>query len=136
SIESVRFVTDREEKLKEESGQQWAGLAEIYHASLAAKTPESIRIPLRELPEAAALDVAIGTSEDSPVKFKVSIADRDAAKGTAANTLFERTVTIPNRWQNVRIDLARYAGRNVLLQFDLAGDKKGFWGYWGTPVVR
>ena len=45
SIESIRFVSEREEKLNEPSGQQWAGLAEIYHAALAAKTPESIRIP-------------------------------------------------------------------------------------------
>ena len=58
SIESVRFVSEKEEKLKEPSGQQWAGLAEIYHATLAAKTPESIRIPVRELPERARLDFA------------------------------------------------------------------------------
>ena len=33
--------------------QQWAGLADIFRATLAAKTPETIRIPLRELPERA-----------------------------------------------------------------------------------
>src|SRR5689334_2324785 len=49
SIESVRLVSEREEKLKDPSGQQWAGLAEIYRATLATKTPEMIRIPLRAL---------------------------------------------------------------------------------------
>ena len=136
SIESVRLVSEREEKLKEPSGQQWAGLAEIYHATLAAKTPETIRIPVRELPERARLDFAIGTKEDAPVKFKVTISNRDGSKESAPAVVFERTVTIPNRWQTARIDLAAYTGKSVLVEFALAGEKKGLWGYWGSPVIR
>ncbi|MBI3413705.1 MAG: sulfatase [Verrucomicrobia bacterium] len=136
SIESVRFVSEKEEKLKEPSGQQWAGLAEIFHATLAAKTSESIRIPLRALPERARLDFAFGTKEDAPVKFKVTITNRDAAKESTADAVFERTVTIPNRWQTARIDLAGYAGKSVLIEFALTGEKKGLWGYWGSPVIR
>jgi hypothetical protein len=54
-------VSEKEEKLKDPSGQQWAGLTEIYRATLAAKTPESIRIPVRELPDRSWLELAIGT---------------------------------------------------------------------------
>lgn len=136
SIDSIRFMTEKEEKLKEPSGQQWAGLAEIYRATLAAKTPESIRIPLRELPERARLDFAIGTKEDAPVKFKVAVVSRDGSKESDATPLFERTVTTPDRWQTVRVDLAGYAGKSVMLEFTLAGEKKGLWGYWGSPVIR
>lgn len=136
SIESVRFVTEKEEKLKEASGQQWAGLAEIFHATLAAKTAESIRIPLRQLPERAWLELAIGTKEDAPVKFTVAISNRDGAKDSVPAVVFERTVTIPNRWQTARIDLGAYAGKSVLVELALAGEKKGLWGYWGSPVVR
>ncbi len=136
SIESVRFVSEREEKLKEPSGQQWAGLAEIFHASLAAKTPESIRIPVRALPERARLDFAFGTKEDAPLKFKVMVSDRDGPADSTAAVVFERTVTIPNRWQTARIDLSSYAGKSVLVEFALAGDTKGLWGYWGSPVIR
>ena len=136
SIESIRFVSEREEKLKDPSGQQWAGLAEIYRATLAAKTPESIRIPLRELPKAAWLELAIGTKEDAPVKFKVAISNREGSKESSPATVFERTVTIPNRWQTTRIDLSAYAGKSVVMEFALAGEKKGLWGYWGAPVVR
>jgi arylsulfatase A-like enzyme len=135
SIESVRFVTEREEKLKDPSGQQWAGLADIFHAALAAKTPESIRIPVRELPTGARLDFCYGTKEDAPVKFKVTVALRERAKESAA-VVFERTVTIPNRWQSARIDLSGYTGKSVLLEFTLAGEQKGLWGYWGSPTVR
>jgi arylsulfatase A-like enzyme len=136
SIESIRLVTEREERLKDASGQQWAGLAEIYQASLVAKTPETFKMPLRDLPEGAALDVAIGTGEDSPVKFKVSVAERDAPKDAKAAVLFERTVTIPNRWQTVRVNLGAYAGKSVLLELALTADKKGLWGYWGSPTIR
>jgi arylsulfatase A-like enzyme len=136
SIESVRFVSEREEKLKDASGQQWAGLAEIYRATLAAKTPESIRIPLRELPQKAWMDLAIGTKEDAPIKFKVAISRREGDKDSAAATVFERTVTIPNRWQPTKIDLSAYAGKTIVVEMSLAGEKKGLWGYWGTPVVR
>jgi arylsulfatase A-like enzyme len=34
------------------------------------------------------------------------------------------------------LDLSNYAGKNVLVEFSLAGEKKGLWGYWGSPVVR
>ncbi|MCI0539997.1 MAG: sulfatase-like hydrolase/transferase, partial [Verrucomicrobiales bacterium] len=136
SIESIRFMSEREEKLKEESGQQWAGLAEIYRETLAAKTPEIIRIPLRELPARPWLDLAIGTKEDAPVTFKVSLANRDESNESAPAILLERTITIPNRWQTTRIDLAAYAGKSVVVELALAGEKKGLWGYWGSPVVR
>lgn len=136
SIESVRFVSEREEKLKDPSGQQWAGLADIFHAALVAKTPESIRIPVRELPSGARLDFCYGTKEDAPVKFKVTVAPRERAKESAPTVVFERTVTIPNRWQSARIDLSSYTGKSVLLEFTLAGEQKGLWGYWGSPTVR
>ena len=136
AIESVRIISEKEEKLKDPSGQQWAGLAEIYHASLAAKTPESIRIPLRALPERGRLDFAYGTKEDAPVKFTVAVSDRDGSKAAAPAVLFQRTVTVPNRWQTAHVDLGAYAGKNVLIEFTLAGDKKGLWGYWGSPMIR
>ena len=132
----MRLLSEKEEKLAEPSGQQWAGLAEIFRATLAAKTSESIRIPLRELPGHAWLDFAYGTKEDEPVRFKVAVSRRDGAKDATPAVLFERTVTIPNRWQTEKLDLTGYAGKSVLVEFSLEGSKKGLWGYWGTPVVR
>jgi hypothetical protein len=86
SIESVRLVSEREEKLKDASGQQWAGLAEIYRATLAAKTPEVIRIPLRELPKEPFLELAVGTKEDAPVKFKVLISSGHGIRADGDNS--------------------------------------------------
>ncbi len=136
SIESVRLVSEKEEKLSDASGQQWAGLAEIFRATLAAKTTESILVPLRELPQRAYLDFAIGTREDEPIHFKLAISPRDGGKESTPAVIFERTVTTPNRWQTARVDLSGYSGKSILLEFSLAGPKKGLWGYWGNPVVR
>jgi hypothetical protein len=80
--------------------------------------------------------LAIGTKEDAPVKFKVAISNRESSKESTPALVFERTVTIPNRWQTARIDLGAYAGKSVLVELSLGGDKKGLWGYWGSPVIR
>jgi arylsulfatase A-like enzyme len=136
AIESIRFVSEREEKLKEPSGQQWAGLAEIYRATLAAKSPESFHIPVRALPERARLDFSYGTKEDVPVRFKVSVAPKEGTKEGTSSVLFEKTVTIPGRWQRAQLDLAGYAGKSVVIELALSAEKKGLWGFWGTPEIR
>ena len=41
SISSIRFISEKEERLNEPSGLQWAGLAEIYRETLAAKLEET-----------------------------------------------------------------------------------------------
>jgi len=136
SISSIRFISEKEERLNEPSGQQWAGLAEIYRETLATKTSETIRLSLRGLPARPWLDIAIGTDEDSPVTFTATIANRDGSEISDQKVLFERSVTVPDRWEPLRIDLAEYAGKSVLLELSLSGEKKGLWGYWGAPVVR
>lgn len=136
AISSVRFVTEAEEKLNDASGQQWVGLAEIYRETLAAKTSETINLSLRQLPPRPWLDIAIGTTEDSPVTFTATISQREAGVLSNPKTLLERTVSTPNEWEPMRIDLADYAGMNAQVTLTLTGEKKGLWGYWGAPVIR
>jgi choline-sulfatase len=136
SISSVRFISEKEERLNEPSGQQWAGLGEIYRETLATKTSETIRLSLRQLPARPWLDIGIGTDEESPVTFTAKIAARDGSDISDQKILFDRSVTVPDRWEPLRIDLSDYAGKSVLLELSLSGEKKGLWGYWGSPVVR
>src|SRR5262249_59181353 len=86
--------------------------------------------------EGGGWNFALETAENFPVKFQVTISNRDAAKESSPAVVFERTVTIPNRWQTARIDLAAYSGKSVLVELALAGEKKGLWGYWGAPTIR
>ena len=50
--------------------------------------------------------------------------------------LLEKTVTMPNRWEQASIDLAGYGGRGVRLSLSLKAEEEGTLGFWGNPVIR
>ena len=131
-IESVRLLFDREQLAETPSGVGWHGLSEIYHESLVAKAPETIRMPL-SLPARPWLDLSVGTYEDRPVTFRVSVDQEGAAE---PNVLLERTVTTPDRWEEARVDLTAFAGEEVTLSLSLSAAEPGTIGFWGSPAVR
>src|SRR5262245_32442800 len=122
-IESVRFVLRNEHLASVASGLSWQGLSEIYHETLVGRAPETIKLDV-SLPARPRLDLAIGTIEDSPVRFRVS-----AAAGGREQVLLERTVTRAHRWEDVQVDLSGPAGRNASLLFSLASDGPGAVGF-------
>ena len=130
-IESVRLVFRKEHLASIASGVTWQGLKEIYRESLAARAPERIDIPV-SVPDRPWLDLAVGTLEDAPVTFKVTVGEGSGE----AETLLEHTVTTPHRWEPQAIDLRRWAGRRVTLSLILAANEPGTLGFWGAPVVR
>ena len=129
-IASVRLLFDREHLAETPSGVGWHGLAEIYHESLVAKSPEIIQIPVT-LPNAPWLDLSIGTFEEGPLTFRVEI----TGAGSDA-TLLERTLTTPDQWQTVPIELDAFAGQRVTLNLGLTGPRDGAIGLWGSPAIR
>jgi hypothetical protein len=94
-VESVRLVFRREHLASVPSGLGWQGLSEVYRESLVARAPESLQLRVR-VPPRPRLDLAVGTPEDRPVTFRVSVREGPAA---AERTLVERTVTRPHRWK-------------------------------------
>ena len=131
-IRSVRLVFDREHLAETPSGVSWRGLGDIFHESLVSKTPETIQIPLT-LGERPWLDLSIGTMDDTPVTFRVEAQIRDSDD---SRVLLERTVTTPDRWERVPVDLTSLAGRRVILSLELEASDPGVLGLWGSPVVR
>ena len=123
---------DREHLAETPSGVGWHGLSEIYHESLVAKAPETIRMPL-SLPARPWLDMSIGTVEDRPVTFRVGVEQEGVAD---QQVLLERTVTTPDRWEDASIDLAAYAGEDITLELSLSAADAGTSGFWGSPAVR
>ena len=126
AIESIRFIFREEYLAGIESGISFQGMSDIYRESIVSRAPETIRIPL-ELPSRPSLDLAVGTVDDVPVTFRVSLDD---------DVVFEQTVTTPYRWEHRVIDLAPHAGRSANLSLSLDSDQEGAIGIWGTPVVR
>ncbi len=124
-IESIRLVFRKEHLASIPSGVGWQGLGEVYRESIVSRSPEKLRFGIR-VPERALLDLAIGTVEQGPVTFKINAEDLEIA----------RTVTTPNRWEELTVDLEGLAGREVTLTLSLEAASDGSLGFWGAPAVR
>ncbi len=124
-IESIRLVFRKEHLASIPSGVGWQGLGEIYRESIVSRSPEKLRFGIR-VPERALLDLAIGTVEQGPVTFKIEAPDVEIA----------RTLTTPNRWEELTIDLSALAGREVTLTLSLEAASDGSLGIWGAPALR
>jgi arylsulfatase A-like enzyme len=130
-IESLRLVTRREHLAQVPSGVGWQGLSEVYKETLVARTPDTLRFEVT-LPARPVLDLAVGTVEEAPVRFRVRV----EPGGNEAREVLERTVTRPHRWEAVPIDLSAWADRKVTLALTIEADTPGAVGFWGAPVVR
>jgi arylsulfatase A-like enzyme len=130
-IESVRIVTRREHLEGVPSGLGWQGLSEVYKETLVSRAPEALRFEVT-VPPRPVLDLAVGTVEDAPVRFRVSV---DPGAG-GAKDLLRRTVTRPLRWEPVPLDLSAWAGRKVTLSLAVEAEQPGAIGFWGAPTVR
>ena len=131
-IRSVRLVFDREHLAETPSGVSWRGLSDVFHETVVSKAPETIRIPLT-LPARPWLDLSIGTMDGTPATFRVGGQVRDS---NDTLLLLQRTVTTPDRWERVPVDLTPLAGRDVTLSLELEAADAGVIGLWGSPVVR
>ena len=129
-IASMRLVTLKEHLASIPSGVGWQGLADVFRETLVARAPERITFPV-ELPSDPWLDLAIGTVDNGPVTFRL-----EAESAGTRTTLLHRTVSTPNRWQSVPVDLGALAGRPVTLSFTLEAPRDGTPGFWGAPVIR
>ena len=131
-IESIRMVSRRENLSGIRGGLSWEGLSEVYRETLVARAPDALRFDV-DLPRRPRLQLAIGTLEPDPVTFKVSVHD---GGGSAEEVVAQRTVTTPYRWDTVKVDLDRFAGRRVGLSLSLAAERPGTIGFWGAPVIN
>ena len=135
-IESVRLIFRKEYLAAVPSGVSWQGLSGIYHETLVSRSPESIALPV-DLPSRPWLDLTLGTVEEVPVTFRVSVRrDPSSPETKADETLLERTLTRPHRWERVPVDLSRLGGRKANLVLSLAPGEEGALGLWGSPVIR
>jgi arylsulfatase A-like enzyme len=134
AIESVRLIFRREHLASIQSGVGWQGMREVYRESITSRAPERLQFVIT-VPPAAWLDLALGTVDEGPVTFRVSVRG-DAGAGGDGEVLLEQTVTTPYRWEPRAVDLARFSGQNVTLTLGIRGGEGGAIGLWGAPVVR
>ncbi len=133
-IESIRLVTRRERLGMIPTGITWQGLGEIYRETIVSRSPETFKIDV-EIPTGAWLDLAVGTLEEGAVTFQLWAAPAGSSRGEAS-VLLRKTITTPQRWEHVAVDLSDYRDREMTLFFGLDVDKERTIGLWGSPVIR
>ncbi len=142
-IESVRLIFRREHLASVPSGLGWHGMGEVWRETLVSRPGETLRVPVRVPAARPVLDVAMGTPEDVPMRFEVALrpagrAGRAGGDGDSAEPerLTHRTITHPDRWEEERIDLSAWAGRDVELLLTASSEAPTSVALWGSPAVR
>lgn len=131
AIESVRLVFRKERLAEVPSGVSWQGLSDVYQETIVTRAPQTARFEVA-LPRRPVLDLALGTPEDGPLTFRVTV----SRAGGPPVPVLEQTLTTPHRWERSRLDLSAFAGARVTLALSLAGERPGAVGFWGAPTLR
>ena len=128
-IDSVQLVSQREHRTGIPSGVGWQGLGEIFRETIVSRSPETFTVDV-DVPADAWLDLHVGTVEEAPITFKID----DVTSGSPT-TVLERTVTTPQVWDRVAMDLSALAGLRQL-RFTIDVDEERRIGFWGSPAIR
>lgn len=131
-IESIRLIMRKDYLANIPTGVSWQGLSGIFQESLVMRAPEKLQFTVT-LPQNPALELNLGTIENYPVTFNLSIEQKGWNR---EQTLFNRTITTAQRWDRNLIDLSQFAGQTALIQLSLSAEKQGALGIWGNPVIR
>jgi len=127
SIDSIEIVP-RKIIFAHAAGRQVIGKQEEYRNTLYVHSPSSISYEV-SAPRQARLHFGIGVSaKDKPVTFRI-LAD------SSATELFSKKLADPDVWEDVDVDLGRYAGRNTKLVFRTDADTPGAIGFWANPLL-
>ena len=83
------------------------------------------------VPDRAVFSAGLAVEKQvQPVTFTVMV-----GAGAESATLYSRTVVDPSKWEELEIDLAAYAGRQIELSLVTACDVPGQVALWGHPMV-
>lgn len=131
-IESIRMIMRKDYLASIPTGVSWQGLSGIFQESVVMRAPEKLQFTVT-LPQNSALELNLGTIENYPVTFNVSIQQKGWNR---EQNLLSRTITTPQRWDRNLIDLSQFAGQTAVVQLSLTAEKSGTLGIWGNPVIR
>ncbi len=148
-IEALRLVFRRQHIAATGAGIGWHGMSNVYHEAIATRASEVARFSLT-LPARPWLDLALASIDPGAVTFSVSVSvspegskrnkrpegSKRNQPGGDEQTVIERTLTTPHRWEPASADLSAFAGRQVSIALRVAGDGDAASGFWGSPVVR
>ena len=128
-IESVRLISQGDHSAEAPTSVGWQGLGNIFRESISMRSPERVAVEL-DIPQNSWLDLHVGAVDDQPVTFRI-----DEIVGDNRETILDRTITTPHRWEDASLDLSGRTGHRKF-EFYLDADQDFRTGFWGSPVVR
>ena len=125
---SISFIelVPRRMRFTEAAGRQTVGKQEEYRNTLYAAAPSAISYRIT-VPANGRLTFGIGIV-DKPVTFRITAP-------SAGQTLYSKTLTDPDTWEDAGVDLSAYAGRAVPLVFQTESATRGAVGLWANPLM-
>jgi arylsulfatase A-like enzyme len=125
AIRSIKLIPRRTEFPLAAAGQN-IGKREEYRNTVYAHSPSSIAYEVK-VPNGAHLHFGIGiTQKNASITFRV---------GADSKELYVKTLTDVDVWEDADVDLSRYAGRKVRLDFQTSSAKPGDVGLWANPLL-
>lgn len=127
AIHSIKLIP-KPANFAKSIGFEPLGKRDEYRNALYVHSPSSIVFPL-SVPVNGHLHFGMGIIPgDSSIKFRVSIEG-------ASGDLFSTTLDRPNQWEDSDVDLSRWGGRTVNLQFRTESGHAGDVALWSNPLL-
>jgi hypothetical protein len=130
-IDFVRFVSKASHYAEAPHGVDYETLGGEMRRVLFMRPEQTLEFALRVPARAPRLDFGMGVLLDGrPLRFAVTLTRPDGAEVP----LHEADVGDTEGWRDARVDLARWAGREVRLSLHVAGDRENV-AFWSSPTV-
>ncbi len=127
---AISFIelVPRKAAFRAAAGRQFIGKKDEYRQAVYAHSPSTITYEVR-VPDRGRLHFGLGIAErNKPVTFRV-------LAGGESKILTSTTLDDPDRWVDVTVDLAAFAGRTTKLVFETSSSAAGAVGLWANPLL-
>ena len=129
-IDFIRFISKRSKYLRKPRGAAYETIGKEMRRVLYMLPNQELEYALRVPKSEPRLDFGIGVLLDGePVTFEVVVRD-----GPTKIPIFKTTVHDTGRWQEARLDLGTWAGREVALRISVRGSRSNV-AFWSNPSV-
>lgn len=130
-IDYVRLWSLREFYARRPVGHAHETIGEETRSVIHAVTPRELRWEVQVPPEHPELGVGLGVLEaGSPALFSIRVAD-----GHGSEEVLERRVGRVDGWDDVRVDLGRWAGRQVTVTLSASSAEENV-ALWSNPRIQ
>jgi arylsulfatase A-like enzyme len=129
-IDFIRFMSKKGKYSKQLSGVDYEVIGKETRRVLYMLPTQTMEYTLRIPDKSPALDFGTGVLIDhEPVDFEISVADDNHV-----SKLYNKQLANSSEWEDVRLDLSRWAGRQVRISLRVSGSQNNV-AFWSNPLI-